>query len=213
MASATEISRNLSSDIKKQADEHAAKERSSFHKGYKVKEYGLSNPVLHATQKKYKKDILALPCGEAFTLTNKLLEKQSEEEVSSAVYVLSLRLDCFSKSNVAKILNKTSQSLVSWSTTDGFCSSVTQPLLPQFKKELPPVLRRWNASGDIWQQRASVVTFTRKIGETGAFTREALGLCDNLIWSKQELIQKAVGWCLKDIMREIKRKSSSMLKS
>jgi 3-methyladenine DNA glycosylase AlkD len=46
-----------------------------------------------------------------------------------------------------------------------------------------------------------VVTFTRKVGESGEFTDEALALCDKLIWDPEDLVQKGVGWALKDSMR------------
>ena len=58
----------------------------------------------------------------------------------------------------------------------------------------------------MWKRRASVVIFTRKVGESGRFTKEALELCENLIWAKEDLVRKAVGWCLKDVMRGDKKK-------
>ncbi|MFY9458048.1 MAG: DNA alkylation repair protein, partial [Candidatus Spechtbacterales bacterium] len=38
------------------------------------------------------------------------------------------------------------------------------------------------------------------------FTKEALELCENLVWDKEDLVQKAVGWALKDTMRGNKQK-------
>lgn len=55
--------------------------------------------------------------------------------------------------------------------------------------------------------------FTRKVGESGRFTKEALELCENLIWDKEDLIQKAVGWCLKDTMRGDKKEVLKYVKS
>jgi len=43
--------------------------------------------------------------------------------------------------------------------------------------------------------------FVRKIGASGEFTDEALELCQNLIWDEDDLVQKGVGWALKDTMR------------
>jgi len=65
----------------------------------------------------------------------------------------------------------------------------------------------------MWKRRASVVTFTRKIGESGKFTEEALKLCDNLIWDKEDYVRKGVGWALKDNMRGNKQGVLDYIKS
>ncbi len=56
------------------------------------------------------------------------------------------------------------------------------------------------------------MAFTRKIGASGKFTNQALTLCDNLIFSQEKLVQKAVGWCLKDIKKSEPKKISLYLK-
>jgi 3-methyladenine DNA glycosylase AlkD len=50
------------------------------------------------------------------------------------------------------------------------------------------------------------VVFTRRIGSSGEFTDEALELCDNLVWDKEDLVRKDVGWALKDVMRGNKKR-------
>jgi 3-methyladenine DNA glycosylase AlkD len=47
----------------------------------------------------------------------------------------------------------------------------------------------------------SVVAFTRTVGESGDFTEEMLRLCSNLIWDPEDIVQKGVGWTLKDNLR------------
>jgi len=71
--------------------------------------------------------------------------------------------------------------LNNWGETDWFCIRVAQPLLRKYPKEILDLLRKWNSSKSLWKRRASVVTFTRKIGISGDFTDEALELCDNLV--------------------------------
>ena len=50
-------------------------------------------------------------------------------------------------------------------------------------------------------QRASIVLFTRKIAESGEFNDELVEMIWNLRYSKDELVLKAIGWGLKDMMR------------
>ena len=103
-------------------------------------------------------------------------------------------------------LDKALNYFCSWSTIDDFCIDVLQPILLKYPKETLRFLKKWNQSKNMWKRRASVVAFVRKVGESGKFTNEALALCENLIFDKEDLVQKGVGWCLKDVMRGDKKK-------
>jgi 3-methyladenine DNA glycosylase AlkD len=81
------------------------------------------------------------------------------------------------------------------------CINVLQPLLWKYPVQTLLLLRNWNRSENQWKRRASVVVFTRNVGKSGKFTREALELCEHLLWDKEDLVQKGVGWALKDVMR------------
>ncbi len=63
------------------------------------------------------------------------------------------------------------------------------------------LLRDWNRSDELWKQRASVVSLTRRAGDRGEFLDETLELCEQLIWSEDDLVRKGVGWALRDAMR------------
>ena len=75
------------------------------------------------------------------------------------------------------------------------------------------MLRKWNRSENMWKRRVSVVAFVWKIGSSGHFTDEVLELCDNLIWDKEDLVQKSVGWALRDNMHEAKKRVLEYVKS
>ncbi|MGB1254196.1 MAG: DNA alkylation repair protein, partial [Candidatus Promineifilaceae bacterium] len=62
----------------------------------------------------------------------------------------------------------------------------------------------WNQAKDMWLRRASVVLFTRKVAKSGKFNDLGLTMCDNLIDDGEELVQKGVGWALKDMMHSDK---------
>jgi 3-methyladenine DNA glycosylase AlkD len=91
--------------------------------------------------------------------------------------------------------------LNNWGATDYFSLSILQQLLKAYPNETMRLLRKWNKSENLWKRRASVVVFTRKIGSSGKFTDQALELCGSLIWDNEDLVQKGVGWALKDVMR------------
>lgn len=102
--------------------------------------------------------------------------------------------------------------LKSWSAADEFSINVFGPLLLRYPAATLELLRAWNRSPNRWKRRASVAAFARKIEASGRFTEDALRLCDALIWDRDDLVQKAVGWALKDTMRGNRRQVYAYLR-
>ena len=63
-------------------------------------------------------------------------------------------------------------------------------LLLKYPKETLSLLKEWNRSRIRWKRRASIVTFTREIAKSGKFTDEVIQLSENLIWDKEDIVQK-----------------------
>ena len=103
--------------------------------------------------------------------------------------------------------------LNNWADTDWLCIDILQPLLKKYPQETLNLLNTWNKSKSLWKRRASVITFTRRIGMSGEFTDDVLELCNNLIWDKQDMVRKGVGWALKDNMRADKKKVLDYVRS
>ena len=60
---------------------------------------------------------------------------------------------------------------------------------------------KWVSSPNMWKRRTSVVTFTRKTASDGQYVDETLGFCEALMHDPEDLVQKAVGWALKDTIK------------
>lgn len=99
-----------------------------------------------------------------------------------------------------ELLNEIYHNLTDWDPTDYFSLYIMQPLLRKYPREIKKLLEKWNNSDYLWKTRANVVNFTRKIGVEDKFVDFLLELCDNLKWDKEDLVQKAVGWAIKDNM-------------
>ena len=198
------LSKKIISEIKKNADPGHALRDKVYHKYDGHKALGLKAPVLAGVLKKFKKEVLALSCEDVFSLASELAKTKIEENVFAGNYVLQLRLDCFGKENIT-FLDKYADNFISWSTVDDFCTDILHPLIFKYSNEVIELVKKWNDSKFMWKQRASVVAFTRKVGASGKFTQIGLSLCDRLLWVKEDLIRKAVGWALKDLMRGDKK--------
>lgn len=189
----------------KYENKKAAEIDKKYHKYDRHRSLGIKAGALDKLLKQYKTEVKNLSCKEAFALAQMLYKDKIEDTILAGNFVLQNKIDCIGKSKLP-LLDKALDHFCSWSTIDDFCIDVLQPILLTYPKDTLRFLEKWNQSKNMWKRRASVVAFVRKVGESGKFTNEALTLCENLISDKEDLVQKGVGWCLKDIMRGDKKK-------
>jgi 3-methyladenine DNA glycosylase AlkD len=190
--------KSLSNPVRSQKDKY-------FHKYEGHKSYGLTLPQLRQIHQKYTKEIQNLNCPDVLKLAQKFYRTHIEEDVITGNFILSLHLDCLDMPAKSNYLDQISRHLISWSTVDDFTGKIIQPLLLKNPRSTLKLLRQWNQSSQFWQQRVSLVAFTRKVGESGRFTSEALKFCENFINTDQDLLRKAIGWALKDLLRGDKK--------
>lgn len=198
-------------DLIKHENKKAAEIDKKYHKYDGHRSLGIKAGALDKLLKQYKAEVKTLSCGEALALARMLYKDKIEDTILAGNYVLQNKIDCIGKSELL-FLDKVLDYFCSWSTIDDFCIDVLQPILLKYPNDTLRFLKKWNQSKSMWKRRASVVAFVRKVGESGKFTNAALALCENLIFDKEDLVQKGVGWCLKDVMRGDKKKVFEYIK-
>lgn len=180
--------------------------------GVDYKSYGVEGTEKTELIKNYLDRFRQLSLQERFELIKMLYASNISEQVDFGDTILELSVEHLSPAHY-DFLDDIGEYLSNWAETDWFCSQVLKPLLRKYSRDTLNLLRRWNSAKSLWKRRASVVTFTRKMGESGEFTDEALELCDNLIWDKEDYVRKGVGWALKDNMRSDKKRVLEYVKS
>jgi 3-methyladenine DNA glycosylase AlkD len=83
-----------------------------------------------------------------------------------------------------------------WATTDAICGSLLGPLLARHPA-LIPQMRAWSRDRNMWVRRASMVGLIRPIHE-GLALDLAYDIARRLHADDHDLIQKAVGWVLRE---------------
>ncbi|MDH7563576.1 MAG: DNA alkylation repair protein [Candidatus Bathyarchaeota archaeon] len=201
-------------ELERRADAEQAKKEMYFHKqvGDGFRCYGISAPDFKEIVKKFKQAFKELSFEDRFELARRFFRSRYGGQMSFGIALLKLNVKEMKPADFG-VLEEVGDCLNNWGTVDGFCIDVLQPLLLEYPNEILGILKRWNRSESLWKRRASVVVFTRNIGKSGKFTDEALKLCDNLIWDKEDLVRKGVGWALKDTMRGDKKKYWNMSRS
>jgi len=166
-------------------------------KGYKA--YGLRVPEIDEIIKKYVNQFEDLFFDERIELSRKFYKSDYIAQTSFGLKLLEISLPQLTP-QYFEPLDEICGYITDWGPTDSFSLHIMQPLLRKYTKEVKELLEKWNNSDYIWKKRTSVITFARKIGAEGDFVNFLLKLCDNLIWDKEDLVRKAVGWALKDNM-------------
>ena len=165
--------------------------------GYKS--YGLRVPEIENIVKKYMRQFKDLSLTERFNLARKFYKSDYIAQTNFGLKLLEISIPQLKPQNF-EFLDKILNYITHWGPTDSFSLNIMQPLLREHTNETKQLIQKWNNSDHLWKKRASVVTFTRKIGAEGIYVDFLLELCDNLIWDKEDLVRKAVGWALKDNM-------------
>jgi 3-methyladenine DNA glycosylase AlkD len=150
--------------------------------------------------KAFRPRILSLSLEDRLQAAEALLAKQIGELGHAGIYILALSSEDLGPKQF-NYLDRQIDHFRGWSHVDHFCSDVMQPVLWRFPEESIALHETWVGAENKWRRRSSVVTFTRKVGESGQFTDQVLSLCDQLIWDSEDLVQKGVGWALKDNLR------------
>jgi 3-methyladenine DNA glycosylase AlkD len=83
-----------------------------------------------------------------------------------------------------------------WATTDQICGTLIGPLLADHPR-LIPLMRTWSAHRNMWVRRASAVALIPSI-RRGLALDVAYAVAKALHQDGEDLIQKAVGWMLRE---------------
>lgn len=89
--------------------------------------------------------------------------------------------------------------LSNWAETDGLCSKALTPILVEHP-ELIPRLTAWTRSRNIWRRRAAAVALV-PLARKGERLDAAFEICERLAADRHDLVEKAVGWLLKEASR------------
>jgi 3-methyladenine DNA glycosylase AlkD len=191
---------DLHQAIKNTTGRHLPVPDTKFHKHDEYLSYGLKASEFRKILKEFRPQFLELSFQERMNLAMRFLEERVGELGHVGLHILTLSIKDIGPEHFV-YLDGLPEHFKSWSHVDHLSLGVIQPLLLKYRRETLELLEEWSRSSIRWKRRASVVTFVRKIAKSGEFTEEAIHLCENLIWDEEDIVQKGVGWALKDNLR------------
>ncbi len=88
-----------------------------------------------------------------------------------------------------------------WNVCDWFCMKVLGELILMDGKQSASLIHKWNSAENLWQARASLVSFERVLDN-----EDYLGMieksCKKLIKREERFAKTAVGWLLREISKQ-----------
>ena len=169
-----------------------------FRGDHKLRFYNIGTTPLRAFARSlYQVNRAHWSVEDAMTLADVLIADPYLETKSVGIEVLAR----FRRSFTPRLLTRWKQWLVrnhcaNWATTDTICGMLIGPMLVQYP-ELAGRLRAWSTDRNMWVRRASIVgliPLARKGMALDLLYENARTLHSN----KEDLIQKAVGWALRE---------------
>jgi 3-methyladenine DNA glycosylase AlkD len=182
------------------------------HKSSKLTAYGIRTPEIRKLIRRNMKQFQQLSLLEKFDLAKMLFKSGNFEQATIGDTIIELGAKTLTPSHF-DLFDEVADCLNNWASVDWLCLRVLQPLLLKYREETLNLLRKWNISESEWKRRASVVAFVRKIGSSGSFTDEVLEFCEKLILDEEDIVQKGVGWALKDNLPGAKNRIIEYIKS
>jgi len=98
------------------------------------------------------------------------------------------------------VFEKWANYLTNWAHTDEFARHHIGKLLT-LDDSLFKELLKWTKSNNRWIRRATVVAFEIEAGK-GNYLKEVFIICNKLMKDEDEMVQKGIGWILKEASKK-----------
>ncbi|MBU1135569.1 MAG: DNA alkylation repair protein, partial [Nanoarchaeota archaeon] len=182
-------------ELKENIDEKYRKGSIIFFKE-KIKPYSVRIPVVRQIARNHFSEIKELDFDKTIAICEELLESGWHEETTIAFAFI----NCFEKSfneNTINLFEKWIEKYVhNWAHCDDFCPTCVGSLVQKYP-QLTERIFSWTDSKNRWMKRASTVTYVL-LARRGLFLEEILRTAEKLLHDEDDLVQKGVGWMLKE---------------
>ncbi len=179
--------------IRRRASPEGAEKAKRFFKE-PIETYGLSSPQVDEIVKQFY-PIVKSDLDLAMDVAGKLIGSRVLDEASVSIRLLRRMTRLFTPETF-EVLDEWVVHLTNWANTDGLSTwliSETIWLEPGLVKRLI----QWASSDNRWRRRAAAVSLV-PIARKGEMLDEVFNIADRLMTDGDDMVQKGVGWLLKE---------------
>ena len=182
-------------ELKENVDEEYRKGSTNFFKE-EIRPYGVRFGKVRGIAKKHFKEVKELGFEKTVELCEQLLKSGWFEEATIAFAFINMLEKDFDESTINLFEKWIEKYVHNWGHCDDFCTHSVRSLVQKYPK-LSERIYSWTDSKNRWMKRASAVTYVLS-ARKGEFLKEILRTAEKLLSDKDDLVQKGVGWMLKE---------------
>jgi len=162
-----------------------------------VNPIGLARPITRKIVNEfYKSHKQELSFSQVLSLTETMLKTGKHEYCEAALFLVEKYKKEYSKETFPVFERWLSKYTDNWALVDTLAPSGIGLLIQTYPK-LFSKIKLWTKSKNRWLRRASVVSFT-SIARRTDYTKQVTALVSELLSDKDDLVQKACGWTLRE---------------
>jgi 3-methyladenine DNA glycosylase AlkD len=192
----SEFLKEISLELKANAEPEFRKGMKKFFKE-EINPIGVRRPVARKIANEfYKKHKEDFSFNEWISLSEELLKSKVFEEQDIGFFLAETQKKNFSKKTFSVFESWLKKYVNNWAHCDEICPHCIGPLIEEFP-ELIPEVSSWTQSSNRWLRRASMVSFVL-IARKKDYSKEVIFNASKLLNDKDDLVQKAVGWTLRE---------------
>ena len=191
------IVEEIRAELRRRASPEGAEKAKRFFRE-PIEVYGLSTPQEMEIVKRFYPRVKGdLPL--ALEVAGELVESRVLEEASIGVRLLRRMTRLFTP-ELFEVFDGWVDHLTNWANTDGLSTWLISETV-RLEPGLTERLLKWTGSENRWRRRAAAVSLV-PIARKGEMLDEAFEVADRLMADGDDMVQKGVGWLLKEASRE-----------
>jgi 3-methyladenine DNA glycosylase AlkD len=175
--------------------------QANFQRFFKeeVKYYSVKTGTVDKIANKYWKEIKSLEKQEIFNLCEDLFRSDYTEEAFIVSSWTPKLTDRFEPADLSLFKRWIDTYINNWAKCDGFCNHTIGNFVDKYPEGVKELIS-WTASQNRWLKRAAAVSLIVPV-KNGRFLMETFRISDRLLLDKDDIVQKAYGWLLKEASR------------
>jgi 3-methyladenine DNA glycosylase AlkD len=190
--------KELRRELMENRDEKFSKSQQRFFKE-KVRIYGVKTARVWKIAGDYWSRVEKLEKGEIYALCEELLASGCLEESFVACGMSYGVRSKYEEVDLARFEGWIERYVTNWATCDTFCNHTVGALLEKYPGQVE-TLKGWTKSKNMWLRRGAAVSLIVP-AKKGKFLDEAFEIADALMGDSEDMVQKGLGWLLKEESR------------
>ena len=195
------MSESMLKEIRREISDRSDPENADNMKRYfrePIETYGLSAPDVKEIAKRHYTPLKG-DLQTAIEVADSLIKSRNLDEASVGIRLMQ-RMARNLDTGHFELLDGWVDHLTNWANTDGFSTWVISPIVKR-DPSLVESLIGWTSSGNRWRRRAAAVSLV-PIARGGEMLEEAFTIADRLMEDDDDMVQKGVGWLLKEASKK-----------